>query len=274
MGSAVDIKMMKTGRNFMKMSITGTSFHKMVLMVTMMALTLAGSTSSAWASAAVEAKTTAAVVKNAVAAAPAASIAAAVKKLKSRPQVVFVGAEGTHATVQMYGKTQDNHWQEMLSAKADIGKNGLGKTREGDGKTPVGIFNLKTAFGNKSNPGTILPYTKVTDQYYWVDDVNSRYYNKMIVKNKAKPDWNSGEHIVDYPIRYAYAIVVDYNKDCVKGAGSGIFFHCTANRTTSGCIAIPEAAMVDVLRQIKRGCAMSIDTTANIAAQIKLLTGK
>ena len=187
------------------------------------------------------------------------------------PQIIFVAADGNRAALHMYQKTANGNWQDILETQGWIGKNGLGKTREGDGKTPVGIFTMHEAFGIQPNPGTTLPYTQVTDQYYWVDDVNSQYYNRMIQKNTAAADWNSGEHIVDYPVQYAYAIAIDYNLDGIKGAGSGIFFHCSANKPTAGCVSIPQNAMIAVLKQIQPGAVISIDTPENIEKQIKTL---
>ena len=93
----------------------------------------------------------------------------------------------------------------------------------------------------------------------------------MIRKDRAAADWNSGEHIVDYPVQYAYAIAIDYNLDCVKGAGSGIFFHCSANKPTAGCVAVPQRTMVAILQQIQPDAVISIDTPANIDSQIKSL---
>lgn len=199
------------------------------------------------------------------------SFASTEKNFNDYPQIIFVAAENNRANVCMYTKSNDNHWKEVLQVQGYIGKNGIGKTCEGDGKTPIGVFGLPSAFGIQKNPGTALPYQKVTDQYYWVDDSASRYYNKMIEKDKAAADWQSGEHIVDYPAQYAYAIVIDYNKDCIKNAGSGIFLHCSTNGYTAGCVSIPTHSLIALLRQIEPGCVISIDSTDNIEKQIQSL---
>ena len=51
-----------------------------------------------------------------------------------------------------------------------IGKSGLGKTKEGDGKTPVGTFHFNATFGIADDPGCKIPYTKVDDDTYWSGD--------------------------------------------------------------------------------------------------------
>ena len=199
------------------------------------------------------------------------SFATTGKSLNDYPQIIFVAAEKNQATVRMYTQRDNCYWEKVLEVQGYIGKNGIGKTREGDGKSPTGVFGLPSAFGIQENPGTVLPYQKITDQSYWVDDSSSRYYNKMIEKSKAVADWQSGEHIMDYPAQYAYAIVIDYNKDCIKDAGSGIFLHCSTNGYTAGCVSIPTQSLIALLRQIEPGCVISIDSTDNIEKQIQSL---
>ena len=199
------------------------------------------------------------------------SFAAAEKGTADYSQIIFVAAERAEATVSMYAKQGDGHWQKLLQAPGYICKNGLGKTRDGDGKTPVGVFGLPSAFGSHADPGTALPYQLVTDQQYWVDDSHSRYYNQMVGKDNAVADWHSGEHIVDYPVQYAYAIVIGYNKACTPDAGSGIFLHCSAGRPTAGCVAISTRSMVALLQQIEPGCVISIGPADVIEKQIQAL---
>ena len=52
-----------------------------------------------------------------------------------------------------------------------IGKHGLGKEAEGDGKTPVGDFSFNYAFGIADDPGCAIEYHKVTDDSYWSGDL-------------------------------------------------------------------------------------------------------
>ena len=47
---------------------------------------------------------------------------------------------------------------------------------------------------------------------------------------------------------YDYGAVIDYNADpVVPGAGSAIFLHVTTGGTTAGCVAVPEADLLQVL---------------------------
>ena len=155
-------------------------------------------------------------------------------------QLILVAVSGTNATFSMYTKNADGSWKTVVSTDTCyIGRDGLGKTKEGNMETPTGTFRFTKAFGINSNPGTHLDYTKVDSSHYWVDDPNSRYYNQFVSTNNVTKDWDSAEHIVEYTSQYKYCLVLDYNKECIPGNGSAIFLHCTNYRATGGCIAIP-----------------------------------
>ena len=65
----------------------------------------------------------------------------------------------------------------LFTTDVHVGKNGLGKTGEGDGKTPVGTLRPLTAFGIKPNPGTAMPYLDVTPTTFACDE-DCEYYNE------------------------------------------------------------------------------------------------
>ena len=67
--------------------------------------------------------------------------------------VVAQVGEKTTAWISMHEKDSAGNWQEIMTTPGFIGKNGLGKTKEGDGKTPAGIFYFNKAFGIAPNPG-------------------------------------------------------------------------------------------------------------------------
>ena len=73
---------------------------------------------------------------------------------KTSDQLFVVAAyDKTTAWVSMHEKDADGKWQMIMSTPGYIGKNGLGKTKEGDGKTPVGTFGFNAAFGIADDPG-------------------------------------------------------------------------------------------------------------------------
>ena len=59
---------------------------------------------------------------------------------------------GSAANVILYEK-EGGCWKPILSGKGCVGKNGIGKQKEGDGKTPSGIYTVLQAFGICPDPG-------------------------------------------------------------------------------------------------------------------------
>lgn len=146
-----------------------------------------------------------------------------------------------------------------------IGKNGTidpTKKREGDSKTPLGLYNLGVSFGiNKIN--TKYPYIKIKDNDYWVDDLNSKYYNQLVrLKEKITPfnykyilsakekEFTSAEHLIEYTKEYEYAVFIEYNTNH-KLQGSAIFLHCYGTKEyTGGCIAINKEDMQYIINKL------------------------
>ena len=108
-------------------------------------------------------------------------------------QLIFVKYKGgTYADVQMYKKS-GNTWNCILECNGYVGQNGIGKTIQGDRKTPVGTFNLTSAFGIKNNPGAKMSYVKVNQYLYWCGDFPALYrlntvYRRMYCCQRSKYD--------------------------------------------------------------------------------------
>jgi len=130
-----------------------------------------------------------------------------------------------------------------------IGEKGfapVGGKREGDGKSPSGIFPLGTAFGYYPSVATRMPYREATDEDYWVDDVDSEDYNKWI---RGKPSAASWERMKRDDDQYKYGLVIEYNTNpVVKGMGSAIFLHVWKDgQATAGCVTMPEERVLKIL---------------------------
>ncbi|HZM06493.1 MAG TPA: L,D-transpeptidase family protein [Candidatus Saccharimonadales bacterium] len=141
-----------------------------------------------------------------------------------------------------------------------VGRNGLGwgiglhplpqlgpQKREGDGKSPAGVFALESAFGYEP-PEKMrilkLPYVQCTSSLECVDDSNSAYYNQVLDrKSVPKPNWHSAEHMRMTNGQYRLGVVVSHNTDPARpGDGSCIFLHIWTGPATgtSGCTAMRE----------------------------------
>ena len=182
---------------------------------------------------------------------------------------VVAGYERSTAWISMHEKDADGNWKMIMSTPGFIGKEGLGKTKEGDGMTPVGTFRFNKAFGIADDPGCAIAYTKVDDDTYWSGD-NDIQYNQM-VSIKDYPDLNTddSEHIVDYQYEYQYCMNISYNEEGTPRKGSAIFLHCLGDRKprTGGCVAIPEEQMYFVMQHVDPDCVVVIDSMENFGAE-------
>lgn len=164
--------------------------------------------------------------------------------------IIFVIYQGkSKAKVDIYQKTVKELWKKIFECNGYVGRNGIYKEKEGDGKTPVGIFQITGAFGIEENPGTKLSYLKIESYHYWCAD---RYYNQLI-DIRQKPHECKGEHLIDYQGAYDYGLFLDYNKECQREKGSAIFMHCITEKSyTEGCIAVTKKHMKNILKIIEK----------------------
>lgn len=123
------------------------------------------------------------------------------------------------------------------------------RKREGDGRSPAGIFPLDTAFGfapADSMRWISLPYVSLQATTECVDDTSSAHYNAVVDRRAVDSvDWQSAERMRQVP-QYELGVVIRYNAaPAVKARGSCIFFHIwTGPRsTTVGCTALDETEL-------------------------------
>ena len=157
----------------------------------------------------------------------------------------------------------DGIWQISSPGFASsIGKNGfapIDQKREGDGKTPSGIFPLGITFGYAEKAETTMPYRQTNENDFWVDDVNSPQYNTW---GKGKPDAKSYEIMKRNDILYKWGIVVEYNTNpVVRGKGSAIFLHVARHdyAPTAGCIAVAKPVLAALLGLLGPGSTITIE---------------
>ena len=167
-----------------------------------------------------------------------------------------------------YIKGPDDKWKEIINCDAHIGKDGLGKVKEGgEYKSPIGKFKFNYYFGIQDNPGTKMPYLKVKESHWWNCDSTKKEYNTMIDTDEYGNDFDKkpSEQIIKYELAYAYAMNISYNEERIPGKGSAIFLHCfTLNPYTFGCVAIPKEKMIKVLINVNEKCIIIIDEGKNI----------
>ena len=136
-----------------------------------------------------------------------------------------------------------------------IGKKGsTRKKKEGDKKTPKGIFEIEHLYfrkDRKKKPSTSLNCIEIKKNMGWCDDVNfTKKYNKILkIENKIKH-----EKLKRNDYKYDYLIPIKYNfEKPIVGHGSCIFIHLTKNyKPTAGCVALKEKDFLIILKLINK----------------------
>ncbi len=156
-------------------------------------------------------------------------------------------------------------WVKQSSNQVVVGQKGLGvgagivnvdipgapRKREGDMKSPAGIFRIGTAFGyaDKNEVEWLkVPYVKASDTLICVDDGKSTSYNQLVNNDPGKSDWHSFEHM--HIAAYKWGLFVNHNTNsAVPGMGSCIFLHIWKNKKegTAGCTAMKEKNILKLL---------------------------
>lgn len=144
-------------------------------------------------------------------------------------------------------------WKAVLVSRAVVGRNGialLNAKREGDGKTPSGIYELGLAFGAAQSLETKMPYRQASSQDIWVDDIASSNYNRWIIRSELG-DAKSFEELKRKDDLYQAGLVIEYNtKPVTPGLGSAIFMHVwrSEGQGTAGCVALPAEKLYQLLK--------------------------
>jgi L,D-peptidoglycan transpeptidase YkuD (ErfK/YbiS/YcfS/YnhG family) len=145
--------------------------------------------------------------------------------------------------------------------KCSIGKNGLSiKKKEGDKKTPRGLFGIEYLYYRKDRidkPKTTLKCIKIKKNMGWCNDTSSlKKYNKLIkIKKNLKHEKlkrNDQKYDLLIPIKYNY-------RKPILGKGSCIFIHLTKNYApTAGCIALNKNDFLIMLKIINKNTKIKI----------------
>ena len=142
-----------------------------------------------------------------------------------------------------------------------IGKKGSTKNKkEGDKKTPKGIFEIENLYyrkDRKNKPSTLLKCIEINKSMGWCDDIRyPKKYNKLIkIEKKIKH-----EKLKRKDNKYDLLIPIKYNfKNSIIGKGSCIFIHLTKDyQPTTGCIALKKKDFLILLKLINKRTKIKI----------------
>jgi L,D-peptidoglycan transpeptidase YkuD (ErfK/YbiS/YcfS/YnhG family) len=169
-------------------------------------------------------------------------------------QIVVVRSLGGIKANMTLCQRQGTQWKPMFmpSFSAVIGKNGvavIGEKKEGDLKTPAGLYLIGEAFGTE--PLALkMDYKYITAADKFIDDVKHKDYNTWV---SGVTDATSYESMLIKP--YAIGVVINYNiKPTRAGAGSAIFLHLwrSANVPTAGCVAVERKHLLMMLHWLDK----------------------
>ena len=161
----------------------------------------------------------------------------------------------------IYVKNKHTLQVEDFRFKCCIGKGGTTKNKkEGDKKTPKGIFEIENLYFRKDRikkPKTLLKCIEIKKEMGWCDDIRfPDKYNKLlkIKKNTKHEKLKRNDH------KYDLIVPIKYNfKKPVIGLGSCIFMHLTENyNPTAGCIALKKKDFLIMLKIIKKNTKIKI----------------
>jgi len=219
---------------------------------------------------------TAGLVTGWLCAAPLVAAAAPVLEPESR-QVVFVVTPDWTATGGMlscFERDAGGAWtQHGASHAVMVGRRGCGwgrglqppvedgpQKREGDGRSPAGVFTIGPAFGAAATCETGLEYRPLTGDDWCIDVADSPLYNRIVSTREVGAAAVAGStepmrrdlHL-DGDGAYALGFVIGHNCDCRPGAGSCIFAHLQGDPPgpTAGCTAMTEERLGALLRWLR-----------------------
>ena len=178
-----------------------------------------------------------------------------------------------HGTLRTFERHAGG-WQEIgQAAPVTVGKAGaawgLGLNaprhdgplkREGDLRSPAGVFDIGEAFGYAARADTALPYRALSATDYCVDVSGSPQYNRIVDAKVvgAKAVAGSTEPMrrdihVHGDQRYAHGFVIEHNPRQRALGGSCIFAHLWKSPVdaTTGCTAMAPALMQRLLAWLR-----------------------
>jgi len=188
-------------------------------------------------------------------------------------QLVYVAPSASAPTSgTLYALTRERGaWRPVFPPVAvNLGRNGVAppwEKREGDGRTPSGIFPLTRSFGAGAGAPGRLPYRQVGPDDLWVDDPLSPDYNRRVVRGPDPP--GSFETLLRPDGLYRWVLVIDYNSDPVlRGLGSAIFVHLERGpkTATAGCVSLAEPDLLGLLAWLdpERHPVLALGTPAHL----------
>jgi L,D-peptidoglycan transpeptidase YkuD (ErfK/YbiS/YcfS/YnhG family) len=169
---------------------------------------------------------------------------------------VAASRSSTTAAVTLWQRTKGCWARAAGPWPAHVGRNGLAeRRREGDGTTPAGSFAVgPVMYGTGADPGVRYAYRRLACGDWWDGDPASPTYNRFrhVRCGAAPPFAGNSEALWRETTLYRHFAVIQFNADpVVAGRGSAMFIHVDGSRPTNGCVSLPRARLVALLRWLR-----------------------
>jgi L,D-peptidoglycan transpeptidase YkuD (ErfK/YbiS/YcfS/YnhG family) len=183
--------------------------------------------------------------------------------------VVTPNWDASQGTLRTYERTVQGWQSRQLPVPVTIGRAGsawglglhpdnpAGPTKkEGDGRSPAGMFRITQAFGYMPSVTTGLSYESMSATDYCIDVSSSPLYNRIVdvdvvgkqaIEGSTEPMRRDLHANGDQ--RYKIGFVIEHNAKGTAAAGSCIFAHLwkQPGEATAGCTAMDESVMRQLL---------------------------
>lgn len=172
--------------------------------------------------------------------------------------VTVASSRATTGSLELWRRA-GSCWHRVAGPwRAHVGWNGISAHKhEGDGTTPAGTFRLgSTVYGLDPDPGVHGRYHRLRCGDWWDEDPASAAYNRFRhLACGATPSFGGGsEALWRETTAYRELAVVEYNAHpIVPGRGSAIFVHDSTGGPTNGCVSLPRARLLRLLRWLRPG---------------------
>jgi L,D-peptidoglycan transpeptidase YkuD (ErfK/YbiS/YcfS/YnhG family) len=191
--------------------------------------------------------------------------------------VVVPDWQSTSGTLQRFSRGPTAWVPDGPSFRVSVGRAGTGwglgrhselmagpVKREGDGRSPAGVFDIGPAFGKQPQLATGLDYLALDGGHWCIDVSESPHYNRIVHQREV------GEAAVvgsTEPMRrdlqpagddqYRIGFVIGHNPTAQPGAGSCIFAHpwLDEGTSTAGCIGASEDDLLQTLAWLDAAAA-------------------
>jgi L,D-peptidoglycan transpeptidase YkuD (ErfK/YbiS/YcfS/YnhG family) len=144
-----------------------------------------------------------------------------------------------------------------------IGRDGAcpaDEKREGDGKTPTGLWLYRGILLRPDRvvlpEGLRLPWRWLRGSDGWSDSSDDPSYNRPV----THPHAFSAERLWRDDLLYDVIVVLGHNDSPpVPGMGSAIFLHCwNDGASTEGCVALEKERLIELLPALRLGEVLEI----------------